>query len=386
MRNTVFAVIFLTAVVGCAREASVPISPPLAGLSQTTLAQAQQPDGPYRLYGEWTFFINAAHDKVEVVPRRQGRFHLNALKFLESNCTDCLKITGIKNNGDGTIDLTVRITHPFKGYPQYTGFDVKGIIMFNGSYEYHYDGGELPLPTPTFRISWRQMGDPEVLNPDGYTPRWRPNWDWGSDMPMFSYWKGKYANGEPSADLNAFLNFYTHEERHMFLVDGSVERTYKIWLPPGKPVTAAYAVEACWEPPLVTPVTDPVSDFPSSANQPEAYRFVIVANNGEVITDCEECCGYYDCSDFFVEVEQWGGFKSNRMRLPWPDDGGSGYSLMECDPPQENRYGWSPVGFVSCHLGNGTHRLFASNFHYDWPPKLEWFAFTVFDVTINDPG
>ena len=89
------------------------------------------------------------------IPEREGRFHLNALKFLESYCTDCLKIMGIKNNGDGTIDLTVQITHPFKGHPEYTGLDVKGIIMFNGSHalDTSYYGSNF-IDTPSQPISF----------------------------------------------------------------------------------------------------------------------------------------------------------------------------------------------------------------------------------------
>ena len=130
---------------------------------------------------------------------REARFHLNALKFLESYCSDCLKITQIKNNGDGTIDLTVQITHPFKGFPQFTGFDVKGILMFDGSYQVYNDNPwhNMQLPEPFYLVSWRQMGDPEVLNADGYTPRWSPVWDQGSDQPMFNDWPGKYVSGLP---------------------------------------------------------------------------------------------------------------------------------------------------------------------------------------------
>jgi len=308
MRAGVFVVIAVTMALSCAHAREGPIAPggPNVGLAAVSTADR---DDPHRLWGEWTFYIPASHDRVEVVPQRQGRFHLNALKFLESYCTDCLKIMSLKNNGDGTIDLVVRITHPFKGHPEYTAFDVKGIIMFDGSYEYGNPfSKEPPYPEP-YRISWRLRGDPELLNPDGWTWRWSPSYDSGSDLPMFNYWPGKHSMGCPTANLNGFRNFYTHDQRHMFATDGTAERTYRIWLPPGEPVVAGYAVEACWEPPIKTPVTDPLNDFPISANQSEPYIFNLVVNNNEPITK-SPCCGFGDpdyCSDLWVECAAWSG-------------------------------------------------------------------------------
>ena len=89
----------------------------------------------------------------------------------------------------------------------------------------------------------------------------------GSDKPIYNYSPGKYSNGTPRANINGYLNFYT-ENRHMFSCNKSVTRVYHIWLPPGQPVVAGYAVDACWEPATVTPVKDPIADFPVSANQP----------------------------------------------------------------------------------------------------------------------
>jgi len=109
------------------------------------------------------FYFSEDHNSVEAVPKRQARFHLNSLKFLESYCTDCLQITQIKNNGDGTIDLTVRIDHPFNGFPQYTGFDVKGIIMFNGSYEYPFDSINFPWPNGII-YGWPKQDCPDIYS------------------------------------------------------------------------------------------------------------------------------------------------------------------------------------------------------------------------------
>jgi hypothetical protein len=239
---------------------------------------------------------------------------------------------------------------------------------------------------PTYRISWREMGDPEILNPDGYTPRWCPNYQSGSELPIFNYWKGRFAKGVPNADLNAYLDFYSNEERHMFATGSSVSRTYHVWLPPG-PVIAGYAVEACWEPPLVTPVTDPLTDFPSSANQPEAYHFKFVVNNGEVITDCE---AYdppgptdYDCDKAYTELEQWGGITSRRVMICWPDWDSAEVGVDDCKPPVAGRYYLLSV--PACRYGNGTFRNVLYNYDFVVPGKVVDIAYAVFDYTVNDP-
>jgi len=148
------------------------------------------------------------------------------------------------------------------------------------------------------------------LNPDGYTIRWSPTYDQGNTEPIFNYWEGKYASGTPTAHVNAFKNFYTDEARHMFRDNGTVQKTYHIFLPEGETVVAGYAVEACWEPPLNMPVTNPITDFPITANQPEAYHFQFIINNDEPITNGSDCCGDngdppFDCSTLRTELAFW---------------------------------------------------------------------------------
>jgi len=359
-RSIILIMVAALVVCGCADKS--PVSPGTNILIQQSAGNEAGPDGPYRLWSEWTWYISAAHDGVEIVPKRASRFHLNALKFLESYCTDCLKILAIKDNGDGTVDIDVKITHPFNGHPEYTGFDVKGILMFSGSYEYpsHYEALP-PYPDP-FRISWRLKGDPELMNSDGWTMRWSPTWDSGSDLPIFNYLPGKFSTGTPTANLNGFKNFYTHEERHMFAVDSSVVRTYTVWLPAGQPIVAGYAVEACWEPPIKEPVTDPLNDFPYSANQPEPYLFNLVINNGNPITD-DTCCGdpLYDCSDLRVECAAWYGFvfgwdgNTYLTYLKPNGDINAPGPLLFCDPELQDAYYTIGKDF-SYGLENGVYR------------------------------
>jgi hypothetical protein len=303
---------------------------------------------------------------VVLVPKRGSRFHLNALKFLESYCADCLQIVDLTNNGDGTVDLTVRITHPFLGHPEYTGFDVKGIIMFNGSNEFD-TCPKYPM-YPKYYVSTRWLGDPELLNPDGFTYRWSPWFDSGSDMPIFNYWEGKYANGTPTANINAYLDFYSTEDRHAFFSDSHVERTYHLSLP-GGPVTAGYAVEACWEPPSVTPVTDPIADFPITANMPEPYHFKIVVNDGNVVTD-PGCCNWetypYTVHELRAEYLNWYVPDWAMMHPYGPDTMVAHWTQEEFGSGSENGMGCFPgdgpdnwlilVDLLASILDDGPHK------------------------------
>ena len=317
--------------------------------------------------------------------KREERFHLNALKFLESYCADCFKIVKIKNNGDGTADVTVRITHPFDGHPEYTGFDVKGIIMFNGSFQTNLDADHLYPYHKPIRVSWKLLGDPELLNPDGYTPRWNPDWhEEKSDLPMFNYCPGKHSNGTPTANLNGFLNFYTDENRHMFRTGKYVERTYHLWIPPG-PLVAGYAVDACWEPPTVTPVTDPANDFPYSANQSEPYYFKNIINKGQVI-DYKPCCTKF-CDNFWFEAKLWYG-KINDwvfiMGSPWgTNDEGAWPCSNWPNAPQQgaDSYSTDVIDAVTDMWPNGYYRKLMLVYYNDVSnPKI---AYDVMDFTID---
>jgi hypothetical protein len=379
--------------VGCAQNPATP-SPPQSSNNLVQYQKALDP-GPHRLWAQYRFLIDESHTKVDVVPERYSRLHLNVPKFLEEYCSDCLKITGLHNNGDSTIDLTVEITHPFAGHPEYTGFDVKGILMFQGSHEIPDVPKELPLYPQSYRLSWRLMGDPELLNAEGYTYFWSPWYDSGSDKPVFNYYQGKYASGTPTANINGFLYFYSNETRHMFEEGKSASRTYHIWLPTG-PVEAGYAVDACWEPPDVTPVTNPATDFPVSANQPEPYHFKVVANDGLPVTDGDGCCmdipSVYEAR---AEIDLWyvlpPGYETARLVgawnevLEWAKLGCA--TENTCAPPEHPDWYCLHAEFGFGPEYSGTNQILGHEHHADlfvapyW--KYLYPAFDVFEVVVD---
>jgi hypothetical protein len=383
-----------TVLVGCG--ARTPVSPDVGSPSVTATAQTQPVyDERYGLWSEWTWYIPETHDRVDVVPRRTSQVHVNVLKWLEVDCPDCLRITNVKKNGDSTIDVTVQIRHPKPGHPELTGFDVKGIIMFNGSHALPGMKPFFPYPDD-FRISWREKGDPELLNPDGYTVRWCPDYPSGSSSPLLNYWPGKYSGGTPTANVNGYIDFYTKEDRHIFTDYGIATRVYHIYLPPG-PLTAGYAVEACWMPPDKIPVTDPAIDFPLSANQEEPYFLRYVINNGEPVQPPKYCCGWdYDCSDLRLEALQWAyhdlpdeGVNLMKTCKPEPYWGGLGHNLHRCTEFYPEWLYGTPESLMGPSEGYppGTYRGLAIVYRgYHAPPDYvlqmrDQIAYTVWDFT-----
>jgi len=131
------------------------------------------------------------------------------------------------------------------------------------------------------RISSYLKGDSELMNPDGWTAIWAPDaigtmdYQIEEGLPIFEYYPGKYATGDNLGTINAYRNFRTNENRHMFEVGKSDTRTYIIRPPETGNIQASYIVHAYWAPPVNQPVSNPAEDFPPEANSPSPYEFRI---------------------------------------------------------------------------------------------------------------
>jgi hypothetical protein len=186
---------------------------------------------------------------------------------------------------EGNVSVDVSITHPFDN-PAYTGFDVRGIIMFPSSQIIPDDdvralAGLDPYTGNTLSVSSSTKGDAELVNGEGWTRVWNPDphknfgfWtEWEEDgFPIFDYYQGKLASGDHIGCLNPFIRFHSTETRHMFEVGKTVMRTYIIKPPAQGPIQACYGVYAHWSEPDVTPVTNPATDFPLDANSCMPYE------------------------------------------------------------------------------------------------------------------
>jgi outer membrane protein assembly factor BamB len=224
--------------------------------------------------GAWDLVFDFDNVTAEAIPLRFVEQHVNVRRFLEeAPCFICLKLLNFSPQPDNTFLVDVQFVHPFPGLDNLTGFDVRGIAIFNGSYVF---------PTTGLRISDFALDDMELLNADGYTTLFNPvDFPEGSGKPIFTYSKGKAATllVQPST-LNGYRVFYTDTERRMFRAGWVDSRTYHIARPAGSPIRVGYVVDACWEPPIHKPVVNPLTDFGPNANCYEAYDLVASVGSG----------------------------------------------------------------------------------------------------------
>ncbi len=218
---------------------------------------------------------------IEKLPVRTADAHLNVTPFVEPpHCNHCLSIGKPQVQPDGTIKLKVTLRHPFPYQPQYTGFDVRGTIMFpatrfwvseEGGVVARYDYWVYDY-VPLY-FSRAEDGGGQLLNADGYTFFLWPGLDLGPEfqLPIYNYSKGNYANGpDPDSTVNGYKLFTKDPERRMFQITDIITRTYHI-APPDGEFIFGYVVDASWAQPTVTPVTDPKNDFPFWANAEDGY-------------------------------------------------------------------------------------------------------------------
>ena len=253
--------------------------------------QSYEPDAGYVSWGTYDLAIARDGSEWTITPDRSANgtwgLHLNVVKFLENHpCYDCLKIESIEVLPDNDLSVDISITHPFTN-PVYTGFDVRGVIMFPASQyipdnDLRVECGLEPYGIWWYRFSWNEKGDAQLMNPDGYTTIFAPEdvyalknyeieWGW----PITSYYKGKMASGDELGTVNAFKRYRTSDTRHMFEAGKTDTRTYVIRPPSTGWIQASYIVYAHWAEPLTVPVTDPANDFGPEANSPMPYEFWI---------------------------------------------------------------------------------------------------------------
>jgi hypothetical protein len=238
-------------------------------------------------WGAWEFSVSSDHTKIEAVPIRDAQYHYCVTKFVEEYpCPDCLKIGKPHIEPDGSVKLSVTLRHPFPGQPQYTGFDVRGMVYFPPTRSYKTEltytspsGTPDPFGFPAaphfmpLTFSRAEDGGGEVLNADGYSCYMIPGVTYHKKWLIFSYYPGKYGI-EPTPQLttvNPYILFASeNNDRRMFFVTDEITREYHLKLPDGA-FTFGYAVDASWCPPTKLPVTDPSTDFPLHANAEDPW-------------------------------------------------------------------------------------------------------------------
>jgi len=278
--SNAFTIIFLMVLsVGCSGT-ELPTSPMDYGHEApspeiTSNAETAQPESvSHFLWFYELIYIDPSdpeETRFETMPVRLVSAHWNVLSWLEqAPCTNCFQLTSLTPSGNGTLYADIEVTHPF-GNPNLTGFDVRGIAMFNASHTF---------PESGLTFSDRTAGDGAVVNPDGFTTLYNSTTAGSGPNGLQGYLKGKLATvTPPNALLNAYKKFISVDPantRNAFYADDSITVTYEIDMPdPPDPFVLGYAVDASWVSPTNKPVTDPMVDFPPEANCQEPWLFEV---------------------------------------------------------------------------------------------------------------
>jgi len=250
---------FMLLILGCGKGNGITLDD--AGVTPSLNAEPGAGSGSqHMLWGYWEGYIPEAHDSLELVPVRGSSIHLNARRFLEyAPCTDCLTLENIYiNHADETLTASIQLRHPFPGLDKFTGFNVRAVVITDGSREFPGLGQVVPDYT---------LGDFTLMEPDGYTALWSTvAYPEGSGVfPILEYSRGNLASpGEFSGTVNPYIDYATGG-RMTFPAGEAMTKEFLFKMSAGA-IRFGYAIDGSWEAPLVDPPVVVEQDFPMSAN------------------------------------------------------------------------------------------------------------------------
>jgi len=316
---TMTALLVLILAMGCGSGNPVAPRTEPAFNMQDENAHPGQSLGNRSLWGLWQFKVDLSNEEVEIVPLRLGEAHVNVIRLLEPAAFVYLRIDDDSIEIDlakGTIDVDIILEHPLAKSPEYTGFDVRGIFITDGSL------GGLSIDE---ELVMSASEESRILNPDGYTRWWNPTEFTGSGL--LGYVEGKLGKPHGVIGYSSTLNGYKYfadglsaegeildplilVNRGRFSSESENRRHYKLMFGPDVDdiMVFNYAVDTSWERPDKFPPTT-IDDFSLSANSLEPFHIRI---NEEVnslywdpeIVDCPQSGGIIRVS---VEVATWQG-------------------------------------------------------------------------------
>ncbi len=298
----------------------------------------------HALWGFWTFAADPDAGTIDVVEHRAGDLHLNALRFLEPPALLYLTLESAPQFNGNVLTIDIGLRHPFLGEVVFTGFDVRGIMISDGSLS-GFDNPDLLIPG---------QGDTRLLNADGLTRWWNPTeFPYNAQNPIFGYIDGLLGTPDSTADFTATLNGYKYftnnldpdesiddinpDGRGIFSAGQKNVRRYVIKLESG--LVFNYAVDASWVFPTGDPPYDVPDDFPQAANSPEAWNIIVTELDNTLYNDGVDSGG-----ELHLDIRVYDWFKADlntlRAEAPGnfnmavsdtPTDGGTGYSTYQLD-------------------------------------------------------
>lgn len=239
------------------------------------------------LWGIWEISLDPSTNSTLAVPVRGAAFNANVTKFLQPPSAPINLLSVSINPGTswptGHADLNISIRHPFPGIPSFRGFDVRGILMGDGTWHTSFDASAI-------------MSGPDEIkleNCDGWTRWWNPT-EFLSYEKILGYTQGSYASSlhatsvvnpykyfADGLDPDSLISDLDPASRGSFGVNPGINtRRYVIQFPissTGNPIFKFnYAIDASWTPPIDDSDPNfPVGAYPPEANMPEAWRVEI---------------------------------------------------------------------------------------------------------------
>jgi hypothetical protein len=305
------------AMLGCSSNDTTPTIP--QALSPENARQSQTSNR--ELWGLYDVTIDVDKGTIDAVPMRTAMFRCNVNHLMELTGPKHLKFENLGLSSfftDGRLKIDVGLEHPFPGLDRFTGFDVYGVFMHDGSailpYDnlaYPLDGTDAVLENPDGYTRWFNM--PEFTAPKlvGYTPGLSGTKGFSPTAQLNAY--KVFADGlDPAQDFSQFLSIDANFINRCTFLPGSVNyRTYRLKFPmnPGGPVLKfQYAVHANWVPPTVNPPLNIPGDFPIDANISEANTLKITPTEVPWFNDPGNWGGNLKLS---IDVYDWQGKFSN---------------------------------------------------------------------------
>ncbi len=313
---------------------SAPDAQPLSTGERTTAMT-------HSLWGLYQVVIDPSAETMEFAPLRAAGFHLNALPFLEPPVLVNLTLETLHFNGN-IIDADIGLRHPFLGLTEFTGFDVCGIFISNGSVSGFSDAGLL-MPG---------ANDTRLLNPDAYSRWWNPA-EFPSNGTIFGYTDGLLGAPDSFADFSATLNGckyfcddlddpdapltdVTLENRGMFSAGQKNVRHYTIEMGDDG-LIFNYAVDASWVFPTGSPPWSAPDDFAPSANRAEPWFINVTEVQNTLWNDGIDNGGDLLLS---IDVYDWFDADMNTIRVESP----SNFAMVETAAPAGGGEGYSTYG------------------------------------------
>ena len=318
-------ILTLSVIIGCASGGS-PAAPPVTSFTQNE--QAISDSSSRTLLGLWEITIDRATLDYSVAPLRTGDIHLNALKLIEPPSGSTLGLSNLTIDGT-VVGLDITFNHPFPGYPEFSVFDIRGIIFSNGS----VSGFSDPL------ITLAGPDETHLQNADGLTRWWNPV-EFPDIGTIFCYRDGKYGIPDSVAHYSATLNTYKvfadalgstdpvtklvdpglppNQTRAITLSGQSNTRRFEIDCEDngsgGPEIILNYGFDVSWEIPDINPPEHFPDDFPLEANCEEPFLIEIEETSNTLYHDIS--VGYGGMLGLDIRVHDWQGAFADEVNVP----------------------------------------------------------------------